>query len=300
MNESHASAHAAQPAINPGDWVPVRRIRVGAICAVDEVVLCASGRRLVLKHMHKEHVPDPGIAARCLNEALILRLLSQEGGTRGVPRPLAMGLLPDGCPYLLLEPLGSSLEELRVSPAWPDPGSTTCIATTLTLAAQILQTLARVHARGIVHRDVRPDNILLGELRREEPTRLLGEPHLIDFGLAKVSGSDELLPVSTGDEDFLGTDEYMAPEQWESAKSVTGAADVYALGVVLYLLVSGRLPFSSPRRQVLMYRHLMTPPDPLPHGVPRELSCLILSMLAKRPADRPTAYESAQQLLPLL
>jgi serine/threonine protein kinase len=161
---------------------------------------------------------------------------------------------------------------------------------------QVASTLAHIHAQGVVHRDVRPDNILFGRDQGE----LSGEPSvdtfLIDFGLAKATRPDDLLPISTGDEDILGTDEYMAPEQWESAKRVTGAADVYSLGVVLYRLASGRLPFTDPRRQVLMYQHLVTLPDPLPKSVPRAVAALIQAMLAKRCEDRPSAAACADLL----
>jgi serine/threonine-protein kinase len=88
----------------------------------------------------------------------------------------------------------------------------------------------------------------------------------------------------------------MAPEQWECAKRVTGAADVYSLGIVLYLLASGHPPFSDARRQVLMYEHLVASPPPLPTYVPRAASQVIRAMLAKRSADRPSAQECAERL----
>lgn len=281
--------------IDPAAWHRARLLWVGAICSVEEVVAHATGQRAVLKHMHAEHRTDPGIAARCLNEALILRFLHAEKAPGGVPRLFAVGFLPNGCPGLLMELLGESLAA-QLDTAGPGASGEPSIALQLHVGSQVAAALASIHSRGIIHRDVRPDNILFGLRPDPASAAALPDIFLIDFGLAKVQSREDLLPISTGDEDILGTDEYMAPEQWESAKRVTGAADVYSLGVVLYRLASGRLPFTDPRRQILMYQHLVTPPEPLPRRVPRPLARLIHAMLAKRSADRPGARECADIL----
>lgn len=282
------------PILDPAGWRWVRNLWVGAISAVDEVVIHASGQPAVLKHMHAEHRADPGVAARCVNEALILRHLQSTPAHPGIPRLLAMGLLPDGCPALLLERLGASLAE-RIEPS-QRRSNEQGVAFLRHVGAQVAKTLAHVHAHGVVHRDLRPENILFAAdtapASRSDP----GAAYVIDFGLAKVVHRQIFLPVSTGDRDLLGTDRYMAPEQWESAKHVTAAADVYALGVILYQLASGQPPFTDERRQVLMYQHLVTAPAALPAALPTDLSALIRSMLAKRPKDRPTAEECSQRL----
>ena len=213
-----------------------------------------------------------------------------------IPRLFDVGFLPNDCPCVLMELLGSSLAERLDSTRGVTLSGPQCSAVQLQIGLQLAQTLAYLHARGVVHRDVRPENILFARGVREPALECAVDTFLIDFGLAKTSGRDDLLPISTGDEDILGTDEYMAPEQWESAKKVTGAADVYSLGIVLYRLASGRLPFTDPRRQVLLYKHLVTLPDPLPGRVPRALARLIHAMLAKRSADRPSATECANIL----
>lgn len=285
------------PDLDPAAWRSVQTLWVGAICSVEKVELQATRQQVVLKHMHAEHLPDPGIAARCLNEALILRRLHADGDISGIPRLFEVGFLPNGCPCLLMELLGDSLAEKLDAPGWPPEGSAQSVAAQLRIGHQVAATLAQIHTRGVVHRDVRTDNILFGpDSSGSEEREPAAATFLIDFGLAKTASQDGLLPISTGDEDILGTDEYMAPEQWESAKHVTGAADVYSLGVVLYRLASGRLPFTDPRRQVLMYQHLVIPPEPLPTYVPRPLARLILGMLAKRSKDRPHAAECADLL----
>lgn len=281
--------------LDPDGWQKVRTLWVGAICSVDEVLLRSTGQTAVLKHMHAEHRKDPGIAARCINEGLILRHLHAGRSTPGIPRLLAMGMLPSGCPALLLERLGDSLAETMGPVSSPRYRSEHGIAFLLHVGSQVAQALAHVHALGVVHRDLRPDNILFSSSDQQTAFPSFPDAYVIDFGLAKVFRPDVFLPVSTGDEDVLGTDLYMAPEQWESAKHVTGAADVYSLGIVLYQLASGHPPFVDERRQVLMYQHLVTPPAALPDALPPELSHLILSMLAKGPSDRPSAQECSHR-----
>lgn len=285
--------------LDPDGWQKVRTLWVGAICSVDEVLLRSTGQTAVLKHMHAEHRQDPGIAARCINEGLILRHLHVGRSTPGIPKLLAMGMLPSGCPALLLERLGDSLAETVGPVSSPRYRSEHGIAFLLHVGSQVAQALAHVHALGVVHRDLRPDNILFASLVQQPAFPRFPDAYVIDFGLAKVFRPDVFLPVSTGDEDVLGTDLYMAPEQWESAKHVTGAADVYSLGIVLYQLASGHPPFVDERRQVLMYQHLVTSPAALPDELPPELSHLILSMLAKRPSDRPSAQECSQRFAAL-
>ena len=294
MQPVHSDNSSASE-LDPDGWQKVRTLWVGAICSVDEVRLRSTGQTAVLKHMHAEHRPDPGIAARCVNEGLILRHLHTERSTPGIPRLLAMGMLPSGCPALLLERLGDSLAETVGPVSSPRYESEHGIAFLLHVGSQVAQTLAHVHALGVVHRDLRPDNILFSSLAQQPACIRFPDAYVIDFGLAKVFRPDVYLPVSTGDEDVLGTDLYMAPEQWESARHVTGAADVYSLGIVLYQLANGHPPFVDERRQVLMYQHLVTPPAALPDALPPELSHLILSMLAKRPSDRPSAQECSHR-----
>lgn len=280
--------------LEPDGWQKVRTLWVGAVCSVEEVLLCSTKELVVLKHMHAEHRQDPGIAARCINEGLILRHLHDGGVTLRIPKVLAMGILPSGCPALLLERLGDSLAEAIGPVTVPRETNERAIALLLHVGSQVAQALAQVHAKGVVHRDLRPDNILFASPQKQPAFTQFPDAYLIDFGLAKVFRSDVFLPVSTGDDDVLGTDLYMAPEQWESAKHVTGAADVYSLGIVLYQLACGHPPFLDERRPVLMYQHWVTAPAALPNTVPPSVSRLIYAMLAKRPSDRPSAQECSQ------
>ncbi|HNN90620.1 MAG TPA: serine/threonine-protein kinase [Pseudomonadota bacterium] len=294
--EPSYSSPAGVPVLDPEDWHRTRTLWVGAISSVDEVILRATGQTAVLKHMHAEHRQDPGIAARCVNEGLILRHLHAGRRTPGIPKLLGMGMLPSRCPALLLERLGESLAESLGPTNAPSRTRGRGLGFLLHVGHHVATALAQVHSLGIVHRDLRPDNVLFAAVEPSAPDDGFPDAYLIDFGLAKHHRSDGFLPVSTGDEDILGTDLYMAPEQWECAKRVTGSADIYALGVILYQLACGHPPFADERRQVLMYQHLVAIPAALPAQLPKSVSQLIMAMLAKRALDRPSAQECSQVL----
>jgi hypothetical protein len=152
--------------------------------------------------------------------------------------------------------------------------------------------------RSILHRDLKPDNMFLCP----DPAARRGERVvLLDFGIAKFL--DAKTDGATAVGITLGTPQYMAPEQCEGRKDLTGKVDVYALGVLLFEAVSGRLPFDSDSPLAIMRQHMVVPapllseaaPDAPPH-----LCELVDSMLAKSPAQRPTMEEVGARLLALL
>ncbi|HLL25055.1 MAG TPA: serine/threonine-protein kinase, partial [Kofleriaceae bacterium] len=154
------------------------------------------------------------------------------------------------------------------------------------IGAQIADALHAVHAEGIVHRDLKPDNLIL--IERDGQRDFV---KLIDFGVAQTTDDAAGTP--------LGTAAYMAPEQADGGR-VDGRADVYALGVVLFEMVTGIHPFPSQNDHELVLRHAdETPPRPsrVVHDVPKQLETIILRCLEKRPRDRfPTAAAVATAL----
>jgi serine/threonine protein kinase len=164
---------------------------------------------------------------------------------------------------------------------------------------KIVAAVAYAHGRGVVHRDLKPANILLAESDSSGDAAAdltsVGEPKITDFGLAKRLGDEAHLTASG---QILGTPSYMPPEQAAGRLSEVGpAADIYALGAILYAMLTGRPPFQaeSPVEvilQVLEREPLL--PSKLVRGVPRELEWICLKCLEKRPADR---YASADSLL---
>jgi serine/threonine-protein kinase len=187
-------------------------------------------------------------------------------------------------PYLVTEffegrPLG---ELLRAGGALPAEWA-------LFLVSQMADALGAVWRAGLVHRDIKPDNILVG------PN---GNAKLIDFGLAKAKAL-EATRERTGPE-LAGTAAYLAPEQARDASVVDHRADIYSLGVTLYEALTGRLPFEGRNRVQVIFQHLNTPPVPpaqRTEGIPPLLSDLCLWMLTKNPEERPQNYDELRQAL---
>ncbi len=157
---------------------------------------------------------------------------------------------------------------------------------TVKVVEQALAGLAAAHKAGMVHRDIKPGNLLL-------ETRT-GRALLADFGLAKLLGSSMESKTASGT--ILGTADYIAPEQGRG-QTVDGRSDLYSVGVVLYRVLSGRLPFEADNASAMIFQHVHEPPPPLaktaPH-VPAPLASLVEKLLAKSPADR---YQTAEEVL---
>ncbi len=187
----------------------------------------------------------------------------------------------EGGSYLVMRYLeGGSLNE-RVRQQQID------LAEVARIITQVAEALDYAHGRGIVHRDLKPHNILLD---------LQGNAYLSDFGIAKlISGEGSLTKTGIA----VGTPSYMAPEQWQGA-SVDARTDVYALGAMLFELLTGRPPFDSESVLSLMYKQLneMPPlPSQLRPDLPTALDSIVLQAMAKPPDDR---FESAGALAALV
>ncbi|MFI1068543.1 protein kinase [Streptomyces puniciscabiei] len=228
---------------------------------------------------------DSKTVQRFAREVAIMRLLRHPNLTRLVAGGIAADC--DDLPYLAMEFLdGDSLRDLvEEEPQLP-------IAWAAAIGAQIAAGLAAAHAQGVVHRDLKPANVML--------TRG-GTVKLLDFGMGSiVDDPDQTRLTSTGVS--VGTARYMAPEQCQ-AKQVTQAADLYALGCVLYEMLVGVPPFTSESAYELAERHVHQEPAPIRRirgDIPAELARLVDRLLAKDPADRPAdAVAVRDALLPL-
>jgi serine/threonine protein kinase len=159
------------------------------------------------------------------------------------------------------------------------------------VALQIAEGLAHAHENGVVHRDLKPANVFISTDGRV----LLG-----DFGLAKDASAASL----TADGLTVGTCQYMSPEQIQGRRDISGAADLYALGCLIYEMITGQLPYVSLNVVELLQMHIGAPPPDLKKVAPRcpqELATLVQQLMAKAPADRPaSAREVADQLRGIL
>lgn len=183
----------------------------------------------------------------------------------------------EGRHYIVMDyvPGGTLADRLRAEPLPPDVAAE--------IAAQIADALDHAHRRGIVHRDLKPSNILLDEE---------GRPLLADFGIAQALSSGPRL-TQTGTS--VGTPEYMSPEQGQGLR-VDGRSDIYSLGIVLYQMVTGRVPFQAHTPVATLYQVVHQPPPPprqLNPRIPAYLESVIMRALAKNPDQR---FQSAREM----
>ncbi|MGC5019762.1 protein kinase domain-containing protein [Micromonospora sp. DT47] len=153
----------------------------------------------------------------------------------------------------------------------------------MTIGAEVTSALATAHARGVVHRDVTPGNVML------TPTGV----KVVDFGISALVGESEKGP----DGHLLGTPAYLAPERLDHGQ-VSPATDVYAVGLLIYRMLTGRLPWQASTTTEMLRAHMYNDPEPMPEvpGLPDEVAELVGRCLAKRPADRPSTAEVARTL----
>jgi eukaryotic-like serine/threonine-protein kinase len=220
------------------------RLGQGGMATVFHGVERKAGMDVAIKVMSNATARSPPERQRFLREAEMMLPVRHPN----IMHVYALGELKDGSPYIVMQYLdGESLGALFRR------GDPVDLALALRIASEAAAGLATAHAEGIVHRDVKPDNIFLVG----SPERLRGVK-VLDFGLARLAGSSGLTAKGM----IVGTPEYMAPEQ--AVNDGTDArSDVYALGVVLYRLLTGVLPFAFQNEIDLLAAHLALRPPPL-------------------------------------
>lgn len=212
-----------------GKYRVQRLIGDGGMGSVYEALHEALNTEVALKFLHTELARRPGLAARFAREARVAAAIQSPH----VTRVNDVDTTEDGTPFIVLELLrGQSLATVLSKEPFGRLSPDECIDFTL----QILAGLEAAHARGVVHRDLKPDNVFV--------TPSPGGPviKLFDFGIAKIRESKEFSQGLTHAGILMGTPEYMAPEQLYSASGVDHRADLYSLGVMLFEVLSGRLP----------------------------------------------------------
>jgi beta-lactam-binding protein with PASTA domain/predicted Ser/Thr protein kinase len=229
------------------------------------------GRRVAIKILNDRHANDDQFVERFRREAKNAAALSHPNIVSIYDRGEA-----EGTYYIAMEYLdGRSLKELIVSRG-PAP-----VNVALEYARQILSALRFAHRHGIVHRDIKPHNVLVDNEGRVKVT---------DFGIARA-GTSQMTEAGS----IVGTAQYLSPEQARGA-DVDQRSDLYSLGVVLYELLTGETPFDGDTPVEIAMKHLSaTPEPPSAHrsDIPRELDWVVTRALAKAPADR---YQSADEM----
>jgi serine/threonine-protein kinase len=264
------------------DYELVRHVTTGAMSEVYEGRHVASGLHVAVKVLSPELCEHEELVARFRNEGHTLLNLHHAH----LVRVFACGHLPEGVPYTVMEWLPVDLHQAMSRAAAPLPSHTA-----MQVTAQLADALDALHTHGIIHRDLKPSNVLLS---REGASGW--EVKLADLGLAKArpeAQAPSATPVSTGSGTLLGTWDYMAPEQWIQSKTVDAQADVYALGVLSFQMLTGRLPFIAEQQKDLMFFHLFEQPplDQLEGRAPASTRELVARMLDKTPSRRPTMRE---------
>jgi len=231
------------------------------------------GRRAAVKILHDDLDAVPALRDRLLQEARIASDLEHPN----IVDILDAGV-HEGRPYLAMEllegeSLADRLDRGRLSPF-----------EAIALLRQICSALAAAQTRGVIHRDLKPDNIFLVQQNRRTVVKVL------DWGVAR---SSRLARGITGEGALVGTPEYMAPEQ-ASGGQVGAATDVYSLGAMAWEMFLESVPFDAETAIEILSQHITKTPE-LPStlwpDIPPALEKLLLRMLAKRPADRPSVSE---------
>lgn len=259
---------------------------MGGMAAVVSAEHVQMREQVAIKFLHPRIAADPQTQQRFLREARMSSLIKCEH----VVRTLDIGSEAD-LPFLVMEFLEGEDLSRRLRRTGPYP-----IALAVDCVLQTTEALALAHAAGVVHRDIKPSNLWLST--RHDGTPLV---KVLDFGISKLLDKPGADPSLTETSSVFGSPTYMSPEQIRSAKRVDARADVWALGVVLHELLTGRLPFEGDNIGGILASITADPPVAVRSvrpEIPLALEELVLACLEKDPARRITLAELAADLRP--
>jgi len=258
----------------------LERIAAGGMGQVYRAAHTRIASLFAVKVLYGDICYEPEMRARFAREAEVVSYLQ----SRQIVRVMDFG--EDDLLYIAMEYLdGPTLESVITRDDAFSPSRA------IAIAKQIARGLAHAHERGVVHRDLKSSNVIL--VAEDDEPELV---KLLDFGLAHIGGRERLTQVGM----VMGTPHYMAPEQFMAAET-DARTDLYALGVILYEMLSGNLPFDTPSIEGIRESHMQKQPPSLTarsaDRVGRPLEALVLRLMAKRPEDR---FPSARALLEAL
>ncbi|WP_100812566.1 serine/threonine-protein kinase [Microbacterium sp. BR1] len=248
-----------------GRYELISRIAIGGMGEVWEATDHVIGRTVAIKILKDEYMGDPGFLERFRAEARHAALVNHEGiasvfdyGEENGSAFLVMELVPG-------EALSTILER----------DGTLSTDKTLDIVAQTSAALQAAHAAGLVHRDIKPGNLLI------TPD---GRVKITDFGIARIA--DQVPLTATGQ--VMGTVQYLSPEQ-ASGHPASAATDIYSLGIVAYECLAGKRPFTGESQVAIAMAQINEQPPPLPPTVAVPVQNLVFAMIAKKPEDRPSS-----------
>ncbi|WP_298943623.1 protein kinase [uncultured Microbacterium sp.] len=239
------------------------RIAIGGMGEVWEATDHVIGRTVAIKILKDEYMGDPGFLERFRAEARHAALVNHEGiasvfdyGEENGSAFLVMELVPGEALSTILEREGSLSTDK-----------------TLDIVAQTAAALQAAHAAGLVHRDIKPGNLLI------TPD---GRVKITDFGIARIA--DQVPLTATGQ--VMGTVQYLSPEQ-ASGHAASPSTDIYSLGIVAFESLAGKRPFTGESQVAIAMAQINDAPPPLPDTIGEPVKNLVMSMIAKKPEDRP-------------
>ncbi len=258
---------------------------MGIVYLAEHVLL---GKSAAVKVLKPERCESPEIVERFFNEARAAAMVKDPG----IPEIFDYGLLDEGNAYLVMEMLeGQTLGEVLTDCHRLSPGRS------LAIARLLAGTLKATHKQGIIHRDLKPDNIYIvpdPAMPRGERTKIL------DFGIAKLQGTNLASGIQTETGRLMGTPYYMSPEQCRGAGTIDHRTDIYSLGCVLYQMLCGEPPFVLEGSGEVLAAHIHLVPKPVHEvesSIPVELSNLTMHLLEKNPDQRPQTMQAVMERL---
>jgi hypothetical protein len=269
-----------------GKYRIIRLIGEGGMGAVYEGENIRIHRTVAIKVLHAGVAENQDAVQRFEREAQAAGRI----GSEHIVEVLDLGNLPDGDRFMVMEFMDGDSLSARIQ----NRGRLTA-RETYPIARQILEGLAAAHGAGIIHRDLKPDNVYLLKMRGGQADFV----KLLDFGISKfsaLSGESGFSMTRTGA--VMGTPYYMSPEQAKGAKGMDHRADLYAVGVILYECVTGRVPFNADTFNELLFKIVLETPQPVEQVVPDsdpEFNKIIQKAMAREPGLRYQTSKEFQQ-----
>jgi serine/threonine-protein kinase len=272
-----------------GNYRVVSKLGEGGMGAVYLAEHPLIGKKVALKVLHEEYSANQDVVARFFNEARAVNDIQHPNIVDIIDYGVVQTQTGPGFVYFIMEFLGGeALASLiqRESPIPPERA--------FHIGVQVADALAASHQKGIIHRDLKPDNIYLIPRGREKDF-----VKVLDFGIAKLTG-DAPGSRRTRTGIVMGTPAYMSPEQCEGKGNIDARTDVYALGIVLYEMITGRVPFAGEGYGEVLVQHLTKRPErptTARGAVPPYVEAVIMKSLEKRREDR---FQTMEELIEAL